>query len=251
MDHVKACRVERVEDLLEFHGSKIDVNFHDPIKGQTPLMLATMAGNVDLVEILLEDEDPDFEDLVRILQAASGPSEEMLAMSFVAEITAQAEKKHLHFWLCRHDEQEMLPPLPLAGLREASASASSWHSARNDRSSERGKSDPGGLSLDERASRLGAIREAERDELAAKRKALAKQASELSKAAAALAGAYRDRWRSPRVEADGDESAIASLRKEIQDTTDHQRLHPTRRWVLTACNIGSYDPSAAETSIWR
>ena len=98
MDHVKACRVERVEDLLEFHGSKIDVNFHDPIKGQTPLMLAIMAGNVDLVEILLEakadphirertemaytpleaaqvimqDEDPDFEDLVRILQAASG-----------------------------------------------------------------------------------------------------------------------------------------------------------------------------------
>lgn len=97
-----------------------------------------------------------------------------------------------------------------------------------------------------------------------------------------LGGAYRDRWRSPRVEAstlacvrvqlgmlqcllqdvashapctqceaDGDESAIASLRKEIQDTTDDQRLHPTRRWVLTACNIGSYDPSAAETSIWR
>ncbi|CAL1138019.1 unnamed protein product [Cladocopium goreaui] len=114
MDHVKACRVERVEDLLEFHRDKIDVNFPDPLKGQTPLMLATLAGNIDLVDILLEepsdllciksagcsgqaqadphlrertemaytpleaaqvimqDEDPDFEDLVRILQEASG-----------------------------------------------------------------------------------------------------------------------------------------------------------------------------------
>ena len=137
----------------------------------------------------------------------------------------------------------MLPPLPLAGLREASASASSWHSARNDRSSERGKSDPGGLSLDERASRLGAIREAERDELAAKRKALAKQASELSKAAAALAGAYRDRWRSPRVEADGDESAIASLRKEIQDLRreclEARAPSPTMKDDSAAADVGA------------
>eukprot|EP00435_Cladocopium_sp_Y103_P043523 s574_g12.t1 len=98
MDHVKACRVERVEDLLEFHRDKLDVNFCDPLKGQTPLMLATLAGNIDLVDVLLEaqadphirertemaytpleaaqvimqDEDPGFEDLVRILQEASG-----------------------------------------------------------------------------------------------------------------------------------------------------------------------------------
>ncbi|CAK9025693.1 unnamed protein product [Durusdinium trenchii] len=113
----------------------------------------------------------------------------------------------------------MLPPLPLAGASpaSASASASSWRTERG-RSSERGKSDPGGLSFEERASRLAAIREAERDEQAAKQKALAKQAIELSKAAAGLAGAYQDRWRSPREVRDGDAAKnIANLRCAMED----------------------------------
>ncbi|CAJ1373596.1 unnamed protein product [Effrenium voratum] len=111
----------------------------------------------------------------------------------------------------------MLPPLPLGGIREA-ASASSWHSARptTGRSfSDRGQSDPGVLM--EHAGRLAAIREAEKDEQAARQKALAKQAAELSQAAALGAAG---RWRSPRVEVPGAKDAlsnIADLRKAMQD----------------------------------
>ncbi|CAJ1343201.1 unnamed protein product [Effrenium voratum] len=97
MDHVQAGRVDRVEDLLEFHRDKIEIDFQDAL-GQTPLMLATLAGSIDMVEILLEaradphirertemaytpleaaqvimeDEDPDFEELVQLLSRASG-----------------------------------------------------------------------------------------------------------------------------------------------------------------------------------
>lgn len=149
----------------------------------------------------------------------------------------------------------MLPPLALTGSIQSS-SASSWHSARNGRSNEGVKSDPGGFSFEERASRLGAIRQAERDEIEAKRKALAKQASELSKAAAALAGAYRDRWRSPRVEGDADASAIASLRKEMQDLRreclEARAPSPTAKETMSAAETGAgsgHRPSAS--SGWR
>ncbi|CAL1138014.1 unnamed protein product [Cladocopium goreaui] len=150
---------------------------------------------------------------------------------------------------------DMLPPLALPGSIQSS-SASSWHSARNGRSNEGVKSDPGGFSFEERASRLGAIRQAERDEIEAKRKALAKQASELSKAAAALAGAYRDRWRSPRVEGDADASAIASLRKEMQDLRreclEARAPSPTAKETMSAAETGAgsgHRPSAS--SGWR
>ncbi|CAE7499817.1 unnamed protein product [Symbiodinium natans] len=98
LDHVEAGRLDRVEDMLEFHSDKIDVNFQDPVHGRTPLMLAALAGNLDLVEVLLEaradphirertemcytpleaaqvimeDEDGDFEELVQLLAKASG-----------------------------------------------------------------------------------------------------------------------------------------------------------------------------------
>eukprot|EP00931_Biecheleriopsis_adriatica_P111620 TRINITY_DN86028_c0_g1_i1.p1 TRINITY_DN86028_c0_g1~~TRINITY_DN86028_c0_g1_i1.p1 ORF type:complete len:221 (-),score=47.98 TRINITY_DN86028_c0_g1_i1:34-627(-) len=98
MDHVKAGRLDRVEDLLEVQRDQIDLDFQDEWKGQTPLMLATLGGHLEIVEVLLEaradphirersemaytpmeaaqvimeDEDPDFEELVHVLREASG-----------------------------------------------------------------------------------------------------------------------------------------------------------------------------------
>eukprot|EP00439_Symbiodinium_sp_Y106_P050208 s4468_g6.t1 len=98
VDHVEAGRLERVEDMLEFHSDEFDLNFQDPVHGRTPLMLAALAGSLELVEVLLEaradphirertemrytpleaaqvimeDEDGDFEEIVQVLAKASG-----------------------------------------------------------------------------------------------------------------------------------------------------------------------------------
>ncbi|CAE7238122.1 unnamed protein product [Symbiodinium sp. CCMP2592] len=98
VDHVEAGRLERVEDMLEFRSDEFDLNFQDPVHGRTPLMLAALAGSLELVEVLLEaradphirertemrytpleaaqvimeDEDGDFEEIVQALAKASG-----------------------------------------------------------------------------------------------------------------------------------------------------------------------------------
>ncbi|CAE8640627.1 unnamed protein product [Polarella glacialis] len=98
MDHVKAGRLDRVEDLLEFRRDEIDLNFQEEWQGKTALMLATLANQVEIVDVLLEaradphirdrtemrytplevaqvimeDEDPEFQEVVNMLKDASG-----------------------------------------------------------------------------------------------------------------------------------------------------------------------------------
>jgi len=98
MQMVRAGKVHNVEDMLEFNKDEINVNYQDREKGQTSLSIAASANYVELVSVLLEaradphirdrtemrytplelaqvimeDEDPDFEEVVELLRDASG-----------------------------------------------------------------------------------------------------------------------------------------------------------------------------------
>merc|ERR1712151_444047 len=98
LNHVQEGHLDRVEDLLEFERDELNLDFQEDVKGFTPLMTAATAGNLDMVTVLLEakadphirdktvmrytplevaivimeDEDPEYAEVVEILRKASG-----------------------------------------------------------------------------------------------------------------------------------------------------------------------------------
>mmetsp|Transcript_120466 Transcript_120466/g.336086 ORF Transcript_120466/g.336086 Transcript_120466/m.336086 type:complete len:238 (+) Transcript_120466:1-714(+) len=98
MKQVVGEKLDRVEDMLEFQRDELDLDYQDEKKGFTALMHATCAGNVEIVQVLLEakadphirdktpmrytplevavvimqDEDAEFADVVEVLREASG-----------------------------------------------------------------------------------------------------------------------------------------------------------------------------------